>query len=452
MLQLANRPKNVLRGEFIPPADKSITHRAILLSALAQGSWIVRNPLRSEDTEASLQAVRKLGVAVEDGKDDCLILQGKAEQFFKGGFALDFDCANSGTTMRLLSGLLSLRKGLSRVYGDASLNRRDMGRVLEPLAFMGSRVAYEANSGRAPFVIYGGVNLRGGKFQLPVASAQVASALCIAGLFAGDNLQIKLPSLVRNHTTLFLQSLGVKVSESSQTEGLEIFLEPYLRPFDDHEVEVPGDLSSVAFFLCFASILAGSQLQVKGVGLNQGRGLVLSALEEMGAKLELSKPRQFNLEPVVDINVSYSCDLKAVTISKEQCASGIDELPCLAFIMACAEGTSYVYGAGELTKKESNRLKLLEANLGLLGIKLKVDFESGDYSIEGKGSAADFVAQARLSLARAQEPLFLTGGDHRLAMIGLLLQLLLPELKIEETDSISVSFPNFLELLESLRQ
>lgn len=404
------------------------------------------DPLMSDDTQSSLDCVRKLGVCVlEQSLDNkMIVLQGALGRFLQGGYALDFDCGNSGTTMRLLAGLCAGYKGVTRFAGDASLNKRDMARVLVPLSLMGVKYGFEGTAGCAPFHLMGNRPLDTCNIALEIASAQVVSALAFAALFGARPITIAFPHPVRNHTTNMLLHLGIDIQESIRdSQCLLRVSHPDLvdLALDDIEICVPGDISSAAFFMCYAAMVPGSDLLLRGVGLNPGRTLVVDVLTRMGADIEVIDCRNAGLELVGDLRVRGGRALSSVEISADEIARGIDELPMLAFVMATCSGLSKVRGAQELRAKESDRLRLMQANLALLGVRMDIDPDNGDYYVCGQGDFAAFYRKGKSMVHAGAE--FCTAGDHRLAMIGIMMQKLFAGLHVEAEDCHSVSYPDF---------
>ncbi len=460
-----------LRGKVLVPGDKSITHRALMFSALTTGESRISGALGALDCLSTASCLRRLGLSVA-GADGAQLpsetpLSGEsAEQpswlqidsagrptikpsgrvalIIKspGIKTLSFEgtskespralyAGNSGTTMRILSGLLAGLPGHFRLSGDDSLSKRDMRRVLGPLATMGAEVSYNGSEGRAPFIISGG-KLKGGRFDLAVASAQVEAALLLAGLFAEVKTTVTTPAKVRDHTLKAFQYLGIPF----ENEGLTTTVEPLSKPVSARDFVVPGDLSSAAFFLVAAAIMPGSSIVIEGVGTNAGRGLVVDVLRRMGASITFTKEREVNCEPVCDIELVAPSQLQATDIGPDEVPLGIDELPILALALALARGKSRVSGAAELKEKESNRLTAICNNLANQGVSLE-ELDDG-FVITGSGSLAGGGAWP-------------THEDHRLAMTGLVAQVVADKpLILGDTDCVDISYPGFAADLDHL--
>jgi 3-phosphoshikimate 1-carboxyvinyltransferase len=410
------------------PGDKSISHRAVLLGSVAEGETRVRGFGRSADTEATLAAVRALGAAVEEEGDDEVVVHGLG---LDGLCELEgpLDCANSGTLLRLLTGLLAGRDGRAfELTGDESLRARPMERVAEPLRRMGARV--ETTAGGAPVRVEG-ARLRPVDYQLPVASAQVKSAVLHAALYARGRTTVVEPAPTRDHTELLLESAGARVVRRRASASLD---GPAERLRLD-QVEVPGDFSAAAPFLVAAALLAGSQLTVHGVGLNPRRTGLLDALERMGGRVAVFNRRRLGLEPVGDVEIS-AAPLVATTGSAAEVPRLVDELPLLALAATHARGETVVQGVEELRVKESDRVEATVTALRALGARVTV--RGDELRIVGvpsrpRGGAID---------AR---------GDHRIAMLGAVAGLTSRDgVALEGADAVAVSFPGFFELLDSV--
>lgn len=433
-----------LRGEISPPGDKSITHRALLFSSLVKGRVHIEHALLSGDTRSTAKALAKLGLSLnidDQGAAATIDVVSPGYSHLKEqSFDLSFDCGNSGTTIRLLSGLCAGLKGTFRFDGDASLRRRDMTRVLDPLGEMGVKVSYQGAAGHAPFTINcGETPLKSGDFPLPVSSAQVETALILAALGAeSGETRVSTPYLVRDHSYRALSYLGAPISLDRASRVYTV--KPLLSELAARDFVVPGDISSSAFFLVAAAILPGSELLLKNVGINPGRTLVLDTLRRMGASISAQNEREVCGEPVCDLFVQSRAEhrLQGVKIEASQVPSGIDELPALALAFAFAEGTSLVEGALELKQKESDRLRLLTENLSNAGA-LVVSTEDG-FVIEGRGGAN-----------MKGGGLWSTALDHRLAMLGIIASLACEApCLLEETESMAVSYPRFQLDLETV--
>ncbi len=413
-------PGRPLRGSVRVPGDKSISHRAALFGGLAGGVTTVEGFLRAEDCLATLACVRALGARIDDDGDRLTIHGGALAE---PGDVLDV--GNSGTTIRLLAGILAGQPFYSVVTGDASIRRRPMDRVATPLRLMGARIAGRDGGRFAPLSIDGG-GLRAIVYDTPVASAQVKSAVLLAGLFAEGETVVREPALSRDHTERMLRAFGVAV----QRDGLAVGLRGPA-PLRGAAVLVPGDLSSAAFFLAAAAFVPGSELTVTDVGLNPTRAGVLDALGQMGADIRVWGRRDVGGEPVGSVTVRGG-RLRGTVIGGELIPRAIDELPVLAVVACLADGETVIRDAAELRVKESDRIAALARELGRLGAA--VEPQPDGLAIRGGG---------RFHGGRVQ-----SGGDHRIAM-ALAVAGLCAEapVTIDDTACIRTSFPEFEETL-----
>ena len=415
-----------LRGELRVPSDKSISHRTIILGALAQGRSSIRNFLRAEDTLSTIRCIRALGVAVEDS-GEVIEVQGVGLKGLREPADV-LDCGNSGTTMRLLSGLVAGYPFLSILTGDDSLRNRPMARVARPLILMGATVEGRKNGSYAPLAVRGGQS-RGIEYRLPVASAQVKSAILLAGLNIEGETKVVEPAASRDHTERMLKAMGANLRIESK--GIRITGGKELEP---QEFTVPGDISSAAFFLVGASLVPGSEVILREVGINPSRAGIIEVLRQMGASIQVENERVVSGELVADLVVK-SAPLKGIKIQGERIPSLIDEIPVLAVAMAVAEGESSVEDAHELRVKETDRIKAVCANLKALGAQVE---ETADgFRIRGsemlKGGEVD------------------SFGDHRLAMAMGIAGLITQEgISLNRAEAVSISYPNFWEDLELL--
>jgi 3-phosphoshikimate 1-carboxyvinyltransferase len=411
------------------PGDKSISHRAVLLGAIADGETRITGFGRSADTEATIEAVRSLGITVYEHGEDTLHVFGKGLRgLVAPGRAID--CANSGTLVRLIAGILAGQNGQQfELTGDASLSSRPMKRVTEPLARMGAGV--ETDDGHLPLGI-DGRPLRGITYELPVASAQVKSAILLAGLFANGETTVVEPAPTRDHTELMLEAAGVSIKRREKS----VTIQPAER-LEPGEIEVPGDFSSAAPFIVAATLVPGSELHIHGVNLNPRRTGLLTILERMGARITVYNRRRINGERAGDLEVR-SADLVATTVLGDEVPLAIDELPLFALAASCAHGNSRLRGAEELRAKESDRVEATVDALRALGQHV-FGTEDG-FRIKG--------VPARPRGGRIE-----SRGDHRIAMLGAIAGLDSQEgVEIEDAECVGVSFPGFFELLESLRR
>ena len=428
----------VIKGSLTVPGDKSISHRTVMFSALAKGETKVKGFLPGEDCLSTISVFRKMGVSIEQEQDSVRI-QGLGLHGLKApGEALY--CGNSGTTMRLMAGILAGQSFSSCLTGDESLEKRPMKRVCLPLEKMGARIKMQGEKGTAPLEITGSP-LKGICYESPVASAQVKSSVLLAGLYAEGKTSVIEPSLSRDHTERLLGAMGVECSTKTLEDGrVEISLEggQELKALSE-EYLVPGDISSAAYFMASVFFLPGSSLRLKNIGLNPSRCGILTVLEKMGAKISLENCSTVYGEERGDIYFEYG-PLKAVDIGGDLIPRLIDELPLLAVLATIAEGETRIYDAVELKVKESNRIKACVENLQRLGISA-VETEDG-MIIPGKGSV--------FSLEGKTIPSFM---DHRIAMsfsvLGLLCRSDKP-MKIEDSECIQISYPDFFKDFEKV--
>ncbi len=426
MEQAVRRPPR-LRGTLRVPGDKSISHRAALLAALADGPSRIRSFLAGEDCLATLGCLRALGVQwrLEDG--------GTLEVTGAGLHGLRepdqvLDCANSGTSMRLLSGILAGQPFLSVLSGDASLRSRPMDRVAEPLRLMGATVAARAGGRLAPLSISGG-NLHGIRYRLPVASAQVKSAVLLAGLFASGETVVEEPAPSRDHTERMLERAGVDIRREGP--AIRLLAPSRLEPLD---MTVPADVSSAAFWLVAATVHPDAELRLLGVGLNPTRTGLLDVLRQMGADIEVEEERTAGGETAADL-VARSSRLQGVEVGGEIIPRLIDEVPALAVAASFAQGRTVVRDAAELRLKESDRIAAVAGQLRALGARVE-ELPDG-LVIEG----GDGLRGGRVD----------SGGDHRLAMALAMAGLLAEgETLVAGADAVDISYPAFWHDLESV--
>ena len=418
-------PAAQLTGHVAVPGDKSISHRAVLLGAIGEGETLVRGFGRSADTEATVAAVRALGVKVEEVAHDELYVLGVGLRGLRAGTV---DCANAGTLMRLLAGIVAGQSGRFELTGDESLSSRPMERVAEPLRQMGAEVA--TTDGHAPIVIEGSDALRGLAYELPVASAQVKSAVLLAGINAGGQTTVVEPAPTRDHTELMLESGGVPVRRGPTS----ITVQP-AGSLRLGEVDVPGDFSSAAPLLAAAALVPGSDLTIHDVGLNPRRTGLLDVLERMGAHLQIFNRRRAGREQVGDVQIQYS-ELGAVEVDADEVPRLVDELPLVALLASHARGKSIVRGAAELRVKESDRIEAVTDGLRACGAK--VQSREDGWTITG--------VPTRLRGGRVD-----ARGDHRIAMLGAVAGLASREgVDLEGAETVAISFPGFFELLNSV--
>ncbi len=413
----------LLRGAFAPPGDKSISHRIVLISRLADGECVVRNLAPGEDVGSSLKAVKLLGTDVQD-LGDRVSIRGAGNAF---EHRVNIDCGNSGTTMRLLMGILAGTGGEFVLDGDDSLRRRPMERIAVPLRLMGAQV--DTRSGRCP-VIVRGKGLKGIQYELPVASAQLKSAVLLAGLQAEGPTVVREPAVSRDHTERLVALCGgdIQVSDREVRVQRSALVLP-------SSLYVPGDVSSAAFFLCAAAIIPGSKVTAEKVLLNPTRNGFFHVLDRMGADI-ITQVLGDTPEPWGIVRARYSPDLKGCEIAAEEVPSLVDEVPILALVATQARGTTVFRGVSELRVKESDRLAAVRDQLGAMGAKIAIDGDS--LIVEGP--------------AHLKAPALLDSfGDHRIAMT-LRLAGLLADAKpvIQGEESTAISYPQFHQTLEAL--
>ena len=419
------QPAVSLEGHVAVPGDKSISHRAVLLGAIGEGETHVTGFGRSADTVATVNAMRSLGVDVGDLAHDELVVSGVGLRGLGAGTA---DCANAGTLMRLLAGIAVGQAGSIELTGDESLSQRPMERIAGPLRQMGAVI--ETTEGHAPIGIRGGGQLKGITYELPVASAQVKSAVLLAGLYATGQTTVVEPTPTRDHTELMLESAGIAVRRGptsitvQQASALRL-----------GEVAVPGDFSSAAPLLAAAALVPGSNLTVHDVGLNPRRTGFLDVLERMGAHIAVFNRRRSGREQVGDVQIQTS-ELNAVEVKAEEVPSLVDELPLVALLASHARGKSVIRGAGELRVKESDRIEAVTDPLRSFDAHIRS--RDDGWTING--------VPTRLKGGRID-----ARGDHRIAMLGAVAGLASREgVEIRGAESVAVSFPGFFELMESL--
>lgn len=416
-----------INAEIRVPADKSMSHRAAMLAAISDAPCIIRNFLMGEDCLGTIRVLRQLGVEISEGATGEFVVRGCGGRFVAPSGNLD--CGNSGTTMRLMSGLLAAQPFRSRLTGDASLSRRPMKRIMEPLRQMGAKLGTEGASGCPPLVIDGNPALQGIEYLLPVASAQVKSAVLLAGLLAAGTTTVVEPVRTRDHTERMLAHFGV----SARRDGNRITVTGGNLP-SARDFTVPGDISSAAFWLVAAAAQPGAHLRVRDLGLNPTRTGILAVLLRMGARIREEHASTGAGEPFGIVEIS-GCGLKGTVIEGAEIPNVIDELPVLAVAGSLAAGTTVIRNAGELRVKESDRLAVVARHLQAMGADI-TEFPDG---LEIRGG-------------RPLHGATLTShGDHRIAMAFAIAGLFADgETVIEDTDCVETSYPGFYEQLRAL--
>jgi 3-phosphoshikimate 1-carboxyvinyltransferase len=416
------RPGGKLRGRLRVPGDKSISHRAIMLGSLAKGLTRITGFLEGADSLATLDAFRQMGVVIEGPGAGCVSIHGVGMNGLRAPERA-LDLGNSGTSMRLLSGLLAGQRFPVTLIGDVSLSSRPMGRVTSPLTEMGADIQ-GSPGGTAPLHIRPVERLRGLTYRMPVASAQVKSSLLLAGLFAKGETCITEPAPTRDHTERMLAGFGFQVrregASACLTGGGEL---------SACALDVPADISSATFFLVGASITPGSELLLEHVGINPTRTGVINILRKMGARIEVLNPRDVGGEPVADLRVG-SAPLRGIRIPEKQVPLAIDEFPALFVAAACAEGETRLTGAAELRVKESDRIQVMADGLETLGIKAQTTPDG--IIIQGGPMQGGHVE---------------SHGDHRIAMAFAMAALRAQgEIIIGDCANVNTSFPGFVSL------
>ncbi len=415
-------PGGKMTGNLRVPGDKSISHRAVMMGSLAEGVTEVSGLLEGEDVMATLEAFRAMGVNAKGPDKGNLVIEGKG---LKGLEAPDqpLDMGNSGTAMRLMAGILAGQAFDSVLVGDASLSKRPMNRVAGPLRDMGAVINTE-EGGRPPIRITGGQSLKGVKYDMPVASAQVKSCLLLAGMYADGETEVIEPAPTRDHTERMLNGFGYPVAKDGAVSRLKGG-----GKLDATKIDVPADISSAAFFLVGASIATGSELVLEHVGINPTRIGVLHILQDMGADITIENERVIGGEPVANIHVR-AAQLKGIHIPEDQVPLAIDEFPVLFVAAACAAGTTVLTGARELRVKESDRIAVMAEGLKRLGVAVR---ETEDGIIINGGSIDGGDVDSH--------------DDHRIAMAFAIAGLRSSEpIRIRDCRNVNTSFPSFIEL------
>lgn len=411
-------PAKPLRGSTTVPADKSISHRAAMVAAICDGKVIVRNFLNADDTNATLSAIEACGVEVERHGGGLLTIHGVGLRGLRPP-AGKVDVGNSGTSMRLLPGIFAGQDGKFALDGDDSLRRRPMDRIVAPLKEMG--VAIEARDGHfAPLTVRGGA-VQAIDYEMPMASAQVKSAVLLAGLFADGPTSVTEPAVCRDHTERMLAGAGADVTRS----GMKTTVRPVTRMALEN-LRVPGDFSSAAYPLVAAAVIEGSSLKIEGTGVNPTRTGLLDIMAAMGAEVQVVNRREESGEPVGDIMVR-SAGLRGTAVSSDLAGRAIDELPLVALLGAFAEGETVVTGAAELKVKESDRIAGLVDSMSTVGVDIEAR-EDG-FIVRGGG---------------VRGGAFESHGDHRMAMLGAVAGMASREgVVVKDFECVSVSFPDF---------
>lgn len=419
-------PSKVRDASVTVPGDKSVSHRALMLGSIADGQTDVSGFLAGEDCLATLAAMRALGVEIQQPSETEMSIEGVGLRGLRvpGG---ELDLGNSGTAMRLMTGLLSGQSFDSELTGDESLTGRPMGRIIKPLTMMGAAIESSCD-GTPPLQIAGGVRLHGIHYDLPMASAQVKSAILLAGLYASGTTSVTEPAVTRDHTERMLGSMGVTVSSVDGTIAV-----CGGQRLQGCNVRVPADLSSASFVILAALLAEKADIQILNVGVNPTRTGVIDILQSMGANISLENPQLLGEEPVADIRVRSS-ELQGGAIDPELVSLAIDEFPVLFVAAAAARGKTEFSGIGELRVKESDRIAAMAEGMRILGIQVD---ESDDGAIVHGGRFGGGIVQSH--------------GDHRVAMsLALAGTIATDVVVVEDVDAVDTSFPGFCDCINSL--
>ena len=414
----------MIKGRLRVPGDKSISHRAVMFGAISKGITNIKGFLTGADCISTISIFKKMGIDIEIKKTDVTV-KGKGLYGLSNPGEI-LDCGNSGTTTRLVSGILSAQNFTSVLTGDKSIQKRPMIRIIAPLTLMGADI--KSNDGFAPLTITGS-SLHGIEYNSPVASAQVKSAILLAGLYADSPTTVIEPAKSRDHTELMLKKFGANLNTTKTSATINPCKELF-----STDIDVPSDISSAAFFMAAAVLVPGSELILENVGINPTRDGVIKVLKDMGANIEIINSND-EFEPVADIKVSYS-KLHATTIGGEIIPTLIDELPLLAAIASLAEGKTIIKDAAELKVKESNRIKVMCEELSKLGVNV-LETEDG-MEIEGTNKLLGNVTIS-------------THDDHRIAMTFAILGLISEgEIKLDNKACVEISYPEFFDDLRKV--
>lgn len=418
-----------MNGEIHIPGDKSISHRSVMFGAIADGTTVVKNFLPGADCLSTIDCFRKMGVDIEQKGTD-VVIHGKGLKGLKEPSDI-LDVGNSGTTIRLMMGILAGCEFHSTLIGDESIAKRPMKRVTGPLRQLGAKIDGRANGEYTPLSIRGG-NLKAISYESPVASAQIKSAVLLAGLQAEGTTTLTEPHKSRDHTERMLSMFGVSLHEDAQSVSIEGG-----QTLKATDVFVPGDISSAAFFLVAGSIVPNSRIVLRNVGLNKTRTGIIDVLKQMGADLDIQEVDAKGGEPYGDLTISTS-SLKGIDISGDMISRLIDEIPIIALLATQAEGTTIIKDAAELKVKETNRIDTVVSELKKLGAHIEATDDGmkiyGKTSLKGGAVVSSY-------------------GDHRIGMmLGIAACITEQAIEIEDTDAVRVSYPNFFEHIEYLTQ
>lgn len=422
-----------LTGEVSVPGDKSITHRAIMLASLSKGKTVISKPLLGEDCVSTINIFRKLGVQISIEEDNVTVDSPGYEQFREPAEILY--TGNSGTTTRLLCGLLAGLPFKTILDGDASIGQRPMGRVIEPLREMGVNIKGRDNQ-FTPIIINDGdiSKVQGINYMMPVKSAQVKSAILLAGLYADDEVRITEQDISRNHTELMFKNSNIDIEVNDRT----VLLKPNgIHDIKMNDIHIPGDISSAAFFIVAALIIPGSKITLHDVGTNVTRSGILEVVKMMGGNIQVIVKAQ-QTEPVSDILVSYTHNLTGITIEGSLIPKLIDEIPVIALLLAHAQGRSEIRDAEELKVKETNRIDTVVSELNALGYKIEPTTDG-------------MVVYGKVKDERTRDT-FDSYGDHRIGMMLAVAALLeTVEIEINQFEAVNISYPSFIEHIKQLK-
>ncbi len=425
-------PAKRLRGEITVPGDKSISHRSVMFGSIAKGTTEITNFLQGADCLATIDCFRNMGIGIEHTSDKIVVHGRGLHGLSKPSNTLN--TGNSGTTTRLISGILAGQSFPAMLSGDESLNSRPMARIIEPLNSMGARITSVRGNNCAPLLIEPGA-LHGCRLESKVASAQVKSAILLAGLYADGETSVTEPVLSRNHTELMLHGFGAKVTSKIEADGRAAAAILPCEELYGQKIQIPGDISSAAYFIAAGLLIPGSEILIKNVGINPTRAGLLTVCENMGADITYLNKTSSGGEPAADILVKHS-PLKSAAIEGSIIPTLIDEIPIIAVMAAFAEGTTVIKDAAELKVKETNRIDTVTENLKAMGADV-IPTEDG-MIIHGGGM---------LKGARIHSYL-----DHRIAMAFAIAGLAAEGITvIEGSQCVDVSYPAFFETLDSLK-
>jgi len=417
-------PSALKSGTVTVPGDKSISHRALMLGAIAEGQTRISGFLPGSDCLATLAALQQMGVRIDHSSETEVVVDGRGEAGLQAPSA-SLDMGNSGTAMRLFAGLLSGQSFSAELLGDHSLSQRPMNRVIKPLSMMGAHIG--SAEGRPPLTIEG-QDLKGIVYAMPVASAQVKSAILLAGLYADGEVAVVAAQATRDHTERMLRAMGVVLSDGES----QLVMQGRQR-LSACDIKVPADLSSAAFVILATLLSADAEIEIKEVGVNPTRTGVIDILRDMGADISLQNVRLFGEEPVADLTVRAS-ELHGINVNASRVSLAIDEFPLLFVAAACATGKTRFSGIAELRVKESDRIAVMAEGLRALSITVE-ETEDGAVVHGGKLYGGNVNSH----------------GDHRVAMSFAVAATVAEwTVHIEDTDSVDTSFPGFVECLQSL--